>query len=414
MKRDRSYYVKHFNACVEDAQKAFARDLFPPAIPSGLDNVTSAARRLPKVYRSAFGRPVCALLRKASQPDEYLTAAVNAIVQRTHHAFRRETMAFEEVVADVYHGFLSNVRRIGAWKPDHTIHAPLVAWGPGGPDYDGPYTYPAYPDEGIRAGIVVLPWSHARHSLVGWAMLAHEAAGHDIVGARENLMAEIARNLRNRGALEKDGLGRYFARYLEEIVSDIMGVLNMGPAAAVAMLAYFRGWNAASGYGRHLSRTQDDDHHPIEAVRPLVLAQAIPLLGFRGADDWHRIVLSMARHEYGKWLRIGRARISVDRATEAARTVAQTIATRPLNEMGRLTLAGIQNWQDYDEDIATRLRREIRGDIAIPKRYGREFYASHAVSAGVIESLRGRRSVEVVFQRTIEVLQRMRKGTRKF
>ena len=82
--------------------------------------------------------------------------------------------------------------------------------------------------------------------------------------------------------------------------------------------------------------------------------------------------------------------------------------------MGRLTLAGIQNWQDYDEDIATQLRREIRGDVAIPKRYGREFYASHAVSAGVIESLRGRRSAEVVFHRTIEVLQRMRKGTRKF
>jgi len=193
-----------------------------------------------------------------------------------------------------------------------------------------------------------------------------------------------------------------------------MGVLNMGPAAAVAMLAYFRGWNAAVGYGRHLSRTQDDLHHPIEAVRPLVLAQTIPLLGFKGADDWHRVVLSMARREYGRWLRVGKARVSVDRATEAAGIVAQTIATRPLNEMGRLTLAGIQNWQDYDEDIAIRLRREIRGDLPLPKQYDRKFYASHAVSAGVIESMRGRRPVEVIFRRTIEVLQRMRKGTRKF
>ncbi|MBZ0269834.1 hypothetical protein K8I85_16915, partial [bacterium] len=373
-----------------------------------------SARRLPKAYRAAFGEPIHARLQREWSTDSYSVDAVRAIVQRSHPTFRRVTSAFEEVVADVYHGFLSEVRRAGAWTPDHTILAPLVAWGPGGPSHDGPYTYPAYPQERLRAGIVVLPYSHAGRCLVGWTMLAHETAGHDIVGARVDLMGEIADNLRRRGALRDTGFGAYFASHLEETVSDVLGVLNMGPVAAVAMLAYFRGWNAALGYGRRLSRTQDDGHHPVEAVRPLVLAQTIPLLGFREADDWHRVVLSLARREYGRRLRVGNHTVGVERAAEAARVVAQTIATRPLRAMGRLTLAGIQNWQDYDEDIATGLRRQIRGQVPIPEKYGREFYASHAVAAGVLESLRGKRPLPVIFDRTVEVLSRMRKGAKKF
>jgi hypothetical protein len=406
--------LSHLPACIADAQAAFARDCEPPAVPSGIDDVRRAVRRLPTVYRRALGDPLHARLERKWTGDAYSADAVRAIVQRAHPAFRRITSAFEEVVADVYDGFLSDVRRAGAWEPDRTIVAPLVAWGPGGPDYDGPYTYPAYPEEGIRAGVVVLPYSHAGRCLAGWTMLAHETAGHDIVGARHDIMTEIADNLQRRGALRDTGFGAYFARHLEETVSDILGVLNLGPAAAVAMLAYFRGWNAALGYGRRLSRTQDDGHHPVEAVRPLVLAQTIPLLGFREADDWHRVVLSLARREYGSRLRVGNRTVGVERAAEAARVVAETIATRPLQSMGRLTLAGIQNWQDYDEDIATGLRRQIRGSVPIPKQYGREFYASHAVAAGVLESLRGARPLPVLFDRTVEVLSRMRKGTRKF
>ena len=46
--------------------------------------------------------------------------------------------------------------------------------------------------------------------------------------------------------------------------------------------------------------------------------------------------------------------------------------------------------------------------------YAREYYASHAVAAGVIESLRGGRPLDTIFANTIEVLRRMRRSSKIF
>jgi hypothetical protein len=407
--------LRNLSQCIRNARWAFAT---PRADDEGqakerAPEVRVSRRLLPRPYRRGFGDPI--LAQRAAwdgRERSYYADAIRAIVQRADPDLRDVTAAFQEAVADVFDGYLSEANRAGAWKPDRPVLAPLVAWGPAGPDEDGPYALPSSPSEGVRAGIVVLPISHTDRALVGWTLLAHETAGHDILGSRKGLIPEIAGNLRRRRALKDSGLGRYFASYLEEAVCDVIGVLNMGPAAAAGLIAYFKGWNAGLGYPSALGRTQDDKHHPIEVLRALLVAQTIPLLEFRGAGAWHREILARARKELGtRRLTVNGKRLAPERLLRETRIVARTIATIPLEKLGGLALVEIQNWLDDDEAVVDDLRRQIRSG-RIRSRFGDEYYATHAVAAGVLESLAGGAPLGTIFARTVTALRRMARANR--
>ena len=76
--------------------------------------------------------------------------------------------AFQEVVSDLYDGFLSAEDRRGINPPDKETVAPLVKYSN---PLAGPYTWPvdATSNFGLKTAIVSLPPSHARIGLLGWA-----------------------------------------------------------------------------------------------------------------------------------------------------------------------------------------------------------------------------------------------------
>ena len=103
---------------------------------------------------------------------------------------RGDTDAFEEVVSDLYDGFLSAEDREGVKPPDYEKIPALVKWGN---KEDGPYTL--VPDLlaqlGIKTAIVSMPPGFAQTGIVGYTTLGHETTGHDILHADIGLLDEI-------------------------------------------------------------------------------------------------------------------------------------------------------------------------------------------------------------------------------
>ena len=173
------------------------------------------------------------------------------------------------MVSDLYDGFLSAEDRRGVHPPDQGTLAPLVKWG--NPNF-GPYTWPvdmAFLGLGLECGIVNLPPSQGRAGLLSWATLGHEVGGHDILHADTGLAEELSTAVYDR--LQKQGLSslaNYWARRIDETASDVLGILNMGPAAGIGVIGYFRGLDAAfGGPGRLKNVGASSSPHPAKIVR---------------------------------------------------------------------------------------------------------------------------------------------------
>src|SRR5262249_28330743 len=167
-------------------------------------------------------------------------------------------------------GFWGGKDRSGVNRRDRGVISPLVKFG--NPDF-GPYTFPieatssVHPPggPGLGAALVSLPPAHARLGLLAWSALGHETAGHDILSADTGLKSELMRAVRNK--LQAAGLGRlatYWAQRIDETASDVLGVLNMGPAAAIGLIGFFRGFSNDS---KLRSSGPASDPHPADVLR---------------------------------------------------------------------------------------------------------------------------------------------------
>ncbi|MGA8891229.1 MAG: hypothetical protein WB493_06655, partial [Anaeromyxobacteraceae bacterium] len=274
-------------ACVEDARVAAQLAVGGPPDPTFFSSLQERMRwavpRLPAPYRAAVGEPLLraidgmgpggfarVLARDPGRngPARLLLDAAQAVLQRTEGYQARATAAFQEVVSDLYDGFLSAEDRRGVKPPDHGVLAPLVRWGP--PEA-GPYTWPASMTGtiGIGSALVSLPAGNARAGLLAWPALAHETAGHDILSADEGLRAELVRAVRRElvAARMPAGVAAYWSDRVDEAASDVMGVLNMGPAAAVGLVGYFRAMNGAfRGVPALRSAGRPEDPHPADVT----------------------------------------------------------------------------------------------------------------------------------------------------
>jgi len=150
---------------------------------------------------------------------------------------------------------------------------------------------------GVKAGIVNLPPAFARHGIMGWSSLAHETGGHDILHADTGLIDQLGDHVYSR--LTDSGLGdgllRYWADRVDETASDVLGVLNIGPAAGIGLIALFRGYNAAfTGVPKLRNVGPRSDPHPADIVRGFLAAAAANLLSFSGSGDWAKCIESEA------------------------------------------------------------------------------------------------------------------------
>jgi beta-phosphoglucomutase-like phosphatase (HAD superfamily) len=412
--------------CIEDARDAVQDTTAGPPEPRDynklLERLEAAKTSLPPLYRSHCADPFLRHLHELGERDfgrvikrdpkrereaGLMFDIAQAILQNGEEFEKLATDAFEEVVSDLYDGFLSAEDRAGIKLPDNRVLAPLVKWGE--PD-SGPYTWPIDSTEtfDVDAAIVNLPPANARIGLMAWTSLSHEAAGHDILHADEGLEAEYKQKLSAalRAAKVGAGLDEYWSERIDETASDVMGILNMGPAAGIGVIAFFRGWNATQGEAKLSNVGDQDDPHPADILRGFVAASTVRLLSFAGAPDWADLIERETEKDVTQ-IKIGRIPLSIERAKQSCEIVANTLAASRMKALNQHALIDIQNWRDEDEAIVQALQSALLTGAPISASHETGIYAAHVVAAAALAALAGKAKVPTVFKRMLDVLKRM-------
>jgi hypothetical protein len=414
--------------CTEEARIAALDNNPGPADPTDfnelLGRMQAAKPRLPKLYQQSAAQPFFDRLQTLGEsgfqqillqdPDKQGTAGLmlditQAILQDGEHFNEVQTDAFEEVVADLYDGFLSAQDRSGIKIPDRAILPPMVKWGN---PASGPYTWPidATSSFDLQTAIVNMPPSNAGKGLVAWAALGHETCGHDILHADFGLQAEMAKNLQSALHGMTANLPNYWAERIDETSSDVMGILNTGPAAAIGLIAYFRGLSSGfGGDGKLRSDGPADDPHPADILRGYLGAATVRLLSFDQAGAWADAVEVETEKDLGaKNITIGGRVIKVADAKKSAQIVAETLVKNPTLALHNHSLIDIQDWRNSDEDIVDQIRPLLSINSPISGNIIQNAFAAHVVSAAVVAALAKDAEIAVIFSRMIQLLRTMR------
>jgi hypothetical protein len=266
---------------------------------------------------------------------------------------------------------------------------------------------------GAKAAVVSLPAANAQGGLLAWAALAHEAAGHDLLGADEGLRDELAGAVRAgvRAAGLTAAVADSWAERIDETASDVLGVLNMGPASAVGLIGYFRGLRGAWGGEASLSSDgRVDDPHPADLARAYLVAETVRQLSFKGAAAWADRLVAEADRDLAGTIHLGGVAVTPGVAKASAAAVARAIVQTRLGTLEGHALGQIQDWTDRDEAAVAALRDQLgRGGAAGAgaAKYTRGTYAAHVVAAAVYETVSGGTRPDQVMGRMVDALAAM-------
>ena len=421
-------------ACIADVRRALADGDRGPADPTNFNSLRSRLtvlrETLAPIYRESFYDRYVAVLNglgpagfqdvllNSPGAAELMMDAAHAILQNGEKYEAAALDAFQEVVSDLYDGFLSAEDRAAVKPPDLGIVPPLVKFG--NPEY-GPYTWPIEAtssfslteDGGLGAAIVSLPPANARMGLLAWAALGHETGGHDILSADIGLKSELIAVVRK--ALEDAGLpalAGYWSSRIDETASDVLGILNMGPAAAIGLIVFFRGFGQDS---RLRVNGPSSDPHPADILRGYLAAATVRALSFSEADSWAELLLAETNSDLaGRAIVVEDEPISVEDALRSAEVVARAIASTPLASLEGTALIQIQDWRDSDEEIVDGVRTTLISCKPTPSEWAPGVYAAHVVAAAVTAALSGQAEVGSAFQRMVAILKSMHDANPSF
>lgn len=395
----------NLHACVVDVAAALTAPAEPPALPADhgalLARLVAARERLPPLYRERALDPYLARLTELG-PQGHADAlrrglgglfgdAAQALLQRCEGFASPALEALQEVVSDLFDGFLSAEDRRGVRPPDHDMAAPLVKWGARGP---GPYAYApqATAPLGLQVGLVSLPLGGARGALLAWPAMSHETGGHGLLEADEGLIPELRRAIAEAVAqgCGSPWLGAYWAARAPEVAADVVGALNLGPAAALGQIGYFRAQRWLSDGAPRLRRhSRPGDRHPADLLRGWLLVGVVARLRFAGAAAWAEALCRELDRDCLGPLWLEDAPCDVDLAYASAAQVAATVADRPLAALEGHALSEIQNWRDEDERLATTLGEALLRGGEVPTEALEGAYAAHVVAAAVTRAATG-------------------------
>lgn len=416
--------LSNLGNCVEDVYQAQVNPEAGPEDPSEYDalkqRLAACHLKLPLIYQQSVSSPFRAAVdamgqekftrtvqqgRAGSVTAWYLFDISHVILQNGEGYMAFAGDAFQEVVSDLYDGFLSAEDRENVKRPEKGAIAPLVKWGI--PE-QGPYTLTTEGTQtmGIQAALVSLPPAYAKGGLPGWASLSHETAGHDIleadVGLRSELKSRVYNALQGLGTFVQD----YWSMRIEEAAADVMGILNMGPAAGLGVIGFLRGVRKAGSGTAELLSQGSDAYHPVDVLRGYLAASAVRLLIFSGAKQWGDALGQEVDKDAGQ-IKIEGVPISLDEARQSARIVAETIATGKLTALEMHALGDIQNWRDTDEAIASGLSALLTGTGELPQEIAAGTYAAHAVAAAMTAAAAAGADIPRIFKRMQELLRKM-------
>lgn len=419
--------ITNLENCIEDARQAGLDQ--DPGPPDPLQfhvlrgRLQAARPKMPALYLDAVFTPYAQTLDELgennfnqilfSDPKHESTAGLmldiaQAILQRGEGLEPKAEPAFQEVVSDLYDGFLSAEDRRGIEPPDNETLPPLVKFG--NPEF-GPYTWPvdATANFGLTVGIVNLPPANARRGLLAWPALGHETAGHDILHADNGLLNQVSTAVRS--ALSKDNdtrdLASYWADRIDETASDVLGILNMGPAPAIGLIGFFRGLNAAFTGNPILRNTgPSNDPHPADVLRGFLASATVRQLEFSDAAAWASLVEEETQKDVTS-IQLEGEDVDTKVAKRSAEIVSQVIVGHPMPSLENHAFGEIQNWRDHDEDLVQQLRTTLNTATPLPTELTTGIFAAHLVAAATTAALAKGANISLLFPRMLDLLKSM-------
>lgn len=430
--------ISNLDELTQDAKKATLNGDTGPEDPTDYNmlrgRLEACRDKLPPKYRDAAYKPFVNTLNEQgrdgfieillNRPDEkfVMMDIAQAILQHSEGFDKRETGAFQEVISDLYDGFLSAEDRKDVKIPDNKeVIPPLCKWG--NPD-EGPYTCPidATSSFGLAVGTVNLPPANAKLGLVAWSALGHETAGHDVIHADDGLAEEMTNAVRK--ALQDASMGEvlpdYWADRIDETASDVCGILNMGPAVGIGLISYFRGLGLAyTGEQKLRNIGPLNDVHPADIIRGYLAASVVRKLSFKGAEKWAKLIESETNKDLdeirlnvestvdGRLIPNSGTVISPDDAKKSAEIVAATLVQGKMEHLDKHAFIDIQDWADQDESIVENFRKMLVQLTPLPDNFAKGLYAAHVVAAAVMEALSNGADIPMIFERMMTILKIM-------
>lgn len=444
--------IKNFTACVDDIRKAALAMEDEPSDPENFGELTSrlehARAKFPPLYRCNVIDPFIQKLQELGpegfhqvmqrDPSKEREAGLmmdiaQAILQYGEGYMEKPTAAFQEVVSDLYDGFLSAEDRRVIGAPVTPVIAPLVKWGH---SEMGPYTWPVSATRvfKVNAAIVSMPPAHGKGGLLAWTTLAHETAGHDVMSANPGMVEELSEAVRRQlneqrakwwrddgsryGRAEiADSFVDYWVSRVDEVASDVLGILNMGPIAALGIIAYLKAMNQAWGNEQELRcirAPQCLDPHPMDLMRAYVAISTVKRLKFldnrRGWEDTLRALIK-TDEEHAKESAKGPPEVAerhIQSAQETADEVANVIMNHSFQVLSNHSFAQIQNWAKEDDATSALFGEHVQKLGSIELGHMQGYYAAHVVAGSVLAALRKKNAdLGLIFSRMIGILKQM-------
>jgi hypothetical protein len=382
---------------------------------------------LPSVYSSEFVEPlkslfenlyddICIIIKQNNNDATPYVDWLDSIEQRYEGYLRAPTHAFEQVVNDLYDGWCSAESRLEVKPPDNQIVSPLVRWAV--TDDGAPYTISAENDivgkYKIRTSVVTMPPSYSKNIAL-WGALAHECA-HDITVADNGLLTECRELVYKKILNEPNFTGHevtYNGRrepfskraaevwkfWMNEVVADVLGVLNFGPASGIALATILV---ATSDQGGLSNIHPAPAPHPIDSLRLFLAADIIrniPSLPANIANSWGDALERMTykymidKDEVSLVVQtpndlIKTVTFPFEPLRETAKIVAQTLAFSPLETLENHYFSEINTWVREDEILACRIADELlnKKEPSLDNLGGETepVYPAHIISGAVI------------------------------
>ncbi len=397
-----------------------------------------------------------------------LPILVEALLQRGYES-RYDRPAFEDLLA--FQGIINTIYNIAI---DHMAipTPPLVAWNK---KHKGPFTiteekiqktFEEYAEK-ISVGVVCLPPKYRTRGLFAWSVMGHEVAGHHLIQSKVGLLDELTKSVKAaienklEPRLKKEGitykeehlacLKEYWSmpKRVEELASDILGVLSTGPSIAIGIIGYLRGQSQdrllktagpfetkkrrpvlhvfyeseidlqikSVSKKMKIKKPQGilgeingkkvqykaykifSDEHPIEALRPFLMAETVnqTALDKKSKTQWIKLITDeITSKEFSKKPSISIIKqnresfppereeivIPFDVARLSTEVIANAITTRKFNALGKKKLTEIFNWSSSDEALVESVRSSYKNNKPIPGSAS----SNHIVAAAVIEA----------------------------
>jgi hypothetical protein len=171
-------------------------------------------------------------------------------------------------------------------------------------------------------------------------------------------------------------MGSIWGAWIDEAASDVYGLLNVGPAFAVSLAAFFSALEKSGDSERKLgtigtflpvSDGQLVDPHPVDVLRlylAMGVVEALEGLSVAKRSEWLALIDSIAKAAAGGATDIDVIdvvekkvvqKLPLDVMADAAKRVGEFIASTKLDALGGHSVQEIETWDDTDEQAAANI-----------------------------------------------------------